>query len=105
MALSVKIQGLPRDDGKPIWSLDHVNWWRARELVTDPRFRSIQEGGYQDHVAVLSPLEALELCDRYRERGARLDPEEVTLLGVSTMDAIISRIEGVASQENARARW
>jgi hypothetical protein len=80
VALSVKIQGLPRDDARPIWSLDHVNWWRASELVADPRFRSIQEGGYQDHVAILSRREAQELCDRYRERGARLDPGEVTLL-------------------------
>jgi hypothetical protein len=29
---------------------------------------------------MLSRREAQELCDRYRERGARLDPEEVTLL-------------------------
>ena len=80
MALSVKIQGLPRDDGQPIWSIDNVNWWRPRELIGDERFRAIDEGGYRDHVAVLSTPEAQELCDRYRQSGAKLQPDQVRLL-------------------------
>jgi hypothetical protein len=80
MALSVKIQGLPRDDGQAIWCLDEVSWWPARELIKDGRFRPVDSDGYRDHVAVLSPAEAREVFDRYRKRGVQMDPGGVRLL-------------------------
>lgn len=75
MAFSIKIQGIPRDDGQPIWSIDNVNWWPRKELLGDPRFRAApRESGYADHVALLSTVEARALAERYRERGETLDP-------------------------------
>jgi hypothetical protein len=75
MALSVKIQGLPRDDGSPLWSIDNLSWWPARELAADPRFRGVTTAsGYFDRVAILSPTEARELAERFRVDGLSMNP-------------------------------
>lgn len=72
MAFATKIQGIPRDNAQPIWSMDNVSWWVERELRSDPRFRQVErDSGYHDHVAILTPREARELGDSFRAKGAK----------------------------------
>ena len=71
MAFSVKVQGIPRDHGDPVWSMDSVFWWPPGQLMKDERFRAVPSPGYLDYVAVLSPEEARALASEFRKEGAR----------------------------------
>ena len=64
MAYGVRIQGVPREHGKPVWTVDAATWFTPTRLLKDPRFREIQcISGYVDFVAVLSIEEAKALHD------------------------------------------
>ena len=66
MAFGVKIRGIPRDDGMPVWQVE-APWWNKMELAEDSRFRIVYSPGYRDYVAVLEKDEVQALSDRYLE--------------------------------------
>lgn len=67
MAYGVRIQGVPREHGKPVWTVDMAMWFKPRRLLKDARFREIRcMSGYVDYVAVLSIEEAKALHDEAR---------------------------------------
>ncbi len=78
MAFAVKIVGLSRLGGQPLFSMEPP-WWPARELQQDPRFkRTAGDPGYLDFAAEMSIAEARELHARLRPRsgqGVFADPD------------------------------
>jgi hypothetical protein len=53
MAFSLKITGIPRDSGMPVWTVDMPNWWNTAELKAELPFRTISEDGYIDEVVII----------------------------------------------------
>lgn len=69
MAICVKLTGIPRDDGSPVWAVE-PGWWNGGELLDDPRFHAApMTAGYLDAIAMLTPEETLELNARFREHA------------------------------------
>lgn len=80
MAFSTRISGIPLHDGEPIWSIDHVFWWKMGELYARYPHRKIESLAYIDEVLVLTPTEAIEWQQRFREQFNR-DPISSSIEG------------------------
>lgn len=65
MAMSLRITGVPRDNGSSCWSCDAVTWWDAAQLQKDLPFREAANDGYLDFFVVVSLAEARELHNRF----------------------------------------
>lgn len=69
MAVSLRITGVPRDNGSSCWSCDEVTWWDAAELRKDLPFRESVEDGFVDCFVVVSLAEARELHKRFARKA------------------------------------
>jgi hypothetical protein len=80
MAFSLKITGIPRDSGMPVWTVDMPNWWNTAELKAELPFRTISEDGYIDEVVIISVHEARKLQNRFRSHADQFEASKVEKL-------------------------
>jgi hypothetical protein len=99
MAFSVKIRGVPVEDGASCWSFDNIFWWDMNLVRERLPVREIVDATlYQDYVVIMTPAEAIEwnrsFSDSYRKAHAAAgacDNDAIDRLGQrleSTRDAM-----------------
>jgi len=74
MATTIRIVGVPVQNDRPVWTVDHVHWWRIEDFIgkkgeiKDPRFReSVDRTMYLDYVGIFNLEEFIQLNDGYRK--------------------------------------
>lgn len=77
MAMSLRITGVPRDNGSPCWSCDAVNWWDSAKLRKELPFRETIENGFLDCYVVVSIVEARELHKRFANKALEWQKDQV----------------------------
>ena len=74
MAFTIRIIGVPIQNNAPVWTVDHVLWWRMEDFIgnkgeiLDPRFReSVDSAQYLDYVGLFNKEEFTSLNEKYKQ--------------------------------------
>ena len=74
MASAIRIIGVPVQDSRTVWVVDHVMWWPVEDFIgeanqgdTESKFReSVDSSLYLDYVGIFNKEEFINLNDRYK---------------------------------------
>jgi hypothetical protein len=72
MASTIRIIGVPVQDNRTVWVVDHVLWWPVDDFIgetgtAEPKFReSVDSSLYLDYVGIFNKEEFVKLNEGYK---------------------------------------
>ena len=72
MPIWVSVRAAPKEDGDACPVFNPAVWWKAKDLMEDPRFR-VTDRIYWYSIACLDQKDMRELQERFRPRAQSID--------------------------------